>query len=88
MGAVARLFVCAACVLLTFASSAFAQQRGSILGRVFDPDGLPLPGATITVTQAATGFTRTTKPCVTAPPASRQVASNRIVSCDMPAPEG
>src|SRR5262245_51100692 len=59
MGAAARLFVLCACVTVAAVSSAFAQQRGSILGRVFDPDGLPLPGATITVTQASTGFTRT-----------------------------
>ena len=60
MGAVARLFVFGACLTVATVSSAFAQQRGSILGRIVDPDGLPLPGATVTVTQSATGFTRTT----------------------------
>ena len=60
MGAVARLFVFGACLTVATVSSAFAQQRGSILGRIVDPDGLPLPGATVTVTQSATGFTRAT----------------------------
>ena len=60
MGAAARLFVLGACLMLATVSSAVAQQRGSILGRITDPDGLPLPGATVTVTNAATGFTRTT----------------------------
>jgi outer membrane receptor protein involved in Fe transport len=60
MGAAARVFVFGACLMLATLSPAFAQQRGSILGKVVDPDGLPLPGASVTVTQAATGFTRTT----------------------------
>jgi outer membrane receptor protein involved in Fe transport len=58
MGAVARLFVFGACLIVATSSSAFAQQRGSIAGKVSDAGGLPLPGATVTVTQAATGFTR------------------------------
>ncbi|MBI3264481.1 MAG: TonB-dependent receptor [Acidobacteria bacterium] len=37
----------------------FAQQQAAINGKVLDPAGLPLPGATITVTEPATGFTRT-----------------------------
>ena len=45
MGAVARLFVFCACLTVATSSSAFAQQRGSITGKVVDPDGLPLPGA-------------------------------------------
>ena len=40
-------------------SPVFAQQRGSISGRVVDPGGLALPGATVTVTEQNTGFTRT-----------------------------
>jgi hypothetical protein len=36
-----------------------AQQRGSISGKVVDPDGLALPGATVTVKEQNTGFTRT-----------------------------
>ena len=36
-----------------------AQQRGSIGGKILDAEGLPLPGATITVTEQSTGFTRT-----------------------------
>src|SRR5262245_13085863 len=46
-------------VFLVSASTAFAQQRGSILGKVTDPAGLGVPGATITVTEQGTGFTRT-----------------------------
>ncbi len=51
-----HVLAAAACVLL--AASAFAQQRAQIEGRVVDPDGLALPGATITVVNQATGFTR------------------------------
>jgi hypothetical protein len=36
-----------------------AQQRGSITGKVLDPEGLALPGATVTVTEQRSGFTRT-----------------------------
>jgi len=35
-------------------------QNGELNGRVRDPDGLSLPGVTITLTEAATGYTRTT----------------------------
>jgi hypothetical protein len=38
---------------------AAAQQRGSITGKVVDAAGLVLPGATVTVTEQATGFNRT-----------------------------
>src|SRR5687768_208808 len=38
---------------------AAAQQRGSIAGRIVDAGGLPLPGASVTVTEQNTGFTRT-----------------------------
>ena len=44
---------------LVVASTATAQQRGSISGRVLDAGGLVLPGATITITEQNTGFTRT-----------------------------
>jgi hypothetical protein len=37
---------------------AAAQQRGSISGRALDAGGLVLPGATVTVTDQNTGFTR------------------------------
>jgi hypothetical protein len=46
------------CVLL--ASSVFAQQTtGNISGRVVDQQGASIPGATVTATNAATGFLRT-----------------------------
>ena len=38
---------------------AAAQQRGSIAGKVVDAGGLPLPGATVSVSEQSTGFTRT-----------------------------
>jgi hypothetical protein len=57
---VSRLLVFGVCLILAASEAAFGQQRGSIVGRVIDPEGLPLPGATVTVTQAATGFTRST----------------------------
>ncbi|MCC7240783.1 MAG: TonB-dependent receptor [Acidobacteria bacterium] len=50
------LLVC--CLVSSTASLAFAQQRGSIAGKVIDPDGLAMPGATVVVTNAGTGFTR------------------------------
>ena len=56
---VARLVVLCACVFLVAVTPALAQQRGSISGKVLDQDGLALPGATVTVTEERTGFTRT-----------------------------
>ena len=53
-----RVFVGTILALLISAPLA-AQQRGSIGGRVLDADGLPLPGATVTITEQNTGFTRT-----------------------------
>lgn len=38
--------------------SAAAQQMVSISGKITDPEGLALPGATITATEQNTGFTR------------------------------
>jgi hypothetical protein len=43
---------------LLAAAPLFAQQQGSISGKVIDPDGLVLPGATVTVTEQNTGFSR------------------------------
>ncbi len=57
MPAITRLLVVAFCLMAT-SMPALAQQRGSISGRVVDPDGLALPGATVVVTQRDTGFTR------------------------------
>jgi hypothetical protein len=46
---------------LALTPAAQAQTAGANLnGRVTDKDGAPLPGATVTVTQKETGFTRTT----------------------------
>ena len=55
----ARQFVCLAVLTLVAVAPAFAQQRGSISGKVIDAGNLALPGATITVTEQNTGFTRT-----------------------------
>ena len=48
-------------VLCVIAASipAAAQQRGSISGTILDAGGLVLPGATVTITEQNTGFTRT-----------------------------
>jgi Carboxypeptidase regulatory-like domain/TonB dependent receptor/TonB-dependent Receptor Plug Domain len=54
-----RLFVVGACVSLALSSPALGQQRGSVTGRVLDAGGLALPGATVTITEQNTGFTRT-----------------------------
>ena len=53
-----RTLVFIACTLFTAVAPALAQQQGSISGKVLDPDGLALPGATVTVTEQNTGFTR------------------------------
>lgn len=55
---VQQLFVGTILTLL-IATSAAAQQRGSIAGKVVDGGGLPLPGASVTVTEQNTGFART-----------------------------
>jgi hypothetical protein len=47
-----------ALVLILTCGPAAAQQRGSITGTVLDAGGLVLPGATVTVTEQNTGFTR------------------------------
>lgn len=59
MIAVARLILLSASVFLAALSPAAAQQRGSIAGKVLDQDGLAVPGATVTITEERTGFTRT-----------------------------
>ena len=46
-------------LLLVVSQAAFAQQTtGTILGRVTDDQGAAIPGATVTATSPATGFTR------------------------------
>ena len=58
-GRCTRLGVLAVVCALLLPASALAQQRGSISGKVVDPDGLALPGATVTVKEQSTGITRT-----------------------------
>ena len=50
----------AAGVLLATASVLFAQATAAINGRVVDQGGAVLPGATVTITESATGVARTT----------------------------
>ena len=58
-----RLLAGASALALAFAllmpGAAFAQQQGSISGKVLDPDGLALPGATVTIASEGTGYSRT-----------------------------
>ncbi|HMF28196.1 MAG TPA: carboxypeptidase-like regulatory domain-containing protein, partial [Candidatus Cybelea sp.] len=45
--------------MLLSCASAFAQQTtGNIVGRVLDPQGAAIPGATVTAKSSATGYTR------------------------------
>jgi hypothetical protein len=53
------IIVFAALCFVSVSIPALAQQRGSISGKVVDPTGAVLPGATVTVTEQNTGFTRT-----------------------------
>ena len=55
----ARVLVLGVLWVVVAAAPAAGQQRGSISGRVLDAGGLVLPGATITVTDQSTGFSRT-----------------------------
>ena len=49
----------ATCVVMLAALPTYAQQTaGTITGRVIDPQGMAVPGATITAMNAATGFVR------------------------------
>jgi hypothetical protein len=52
-----RLIVFVLCAFLS-AAPLMAQQQASISGKLVDPDGLVLPGATVTVTEQNTGFSR------------------------------
>jgi hypothetical protein len=58
MASAGRFLILVTCLAVTAVLPAFAQQRGTIAGTVLDPDGLALPGATVVVTNTATGFTR------------------------------
>ena len=53
--------ICMFLVFLLFLSSIALAQRdvGSFVGTVFDPDGLPLPGVTVTAKNVQTGLTQT-----------------------------
>jgi hypothetical protein len=53
-----RCFLIVIMALIALAPPATAQQRASLIGRIVDPDGLALPGATVTVLNQNTGFTR------------------------------
>src|SRR5687768_12839336 len=46
-------------VLLLLPLPAVAQQMAEIEGKVVDPDGLGIPGATVTATNDGTGLVRT-----------------------------
>src|SRR5262245_17468516 len=56
-----RLPLCIIIILTSWLTSVFAQAtEGSILGTIFDPAGLPVPNATVTITGTNTGLTRST----------------------------
>ena len=59
MRALTRLLAVVVCTLVAYATPALAQQRASVSGHVFDPEGLALPGATVTLVEQSTGFSRT-----------------------------
>lgn len=58
MLAVTRLVILLVAFVVLASPPAGAQQRGSIGGKVVDAGGLPLPGATVTITEQRTGFNR------------------------------
>ena len=59
MMAFVRVLALGALCFIVATIPAAAQQRGSVSGRILDTDGLVLPGATVTITEQNTGFTRT-----------------------------
>lgn len=59
MLALSRLMVLVALFVVTTAAPVLSQQRGSVSGRVLDAGGLALPGATVTIVEQNTGFSRT-----------------------------
>jgi hypothetical protein len=52
------IFRITAC-FLTFLSALWAQGSGTIVGTVTDPSGAVVPSAEVTVTESATGYSRT-----------------------------
>ena len=54
-----HLFGAALVLLLSCASAVAQQTTGNITGRILDPQGAAVPGATVTAKNAATGFSRT-----------------------------
>ena len=59
MHAALRLGILVGVCLWVAIAPALAQQRGSVGGKVLDAGGLAMPGATVTLTEQNTGFTRT-----------------------------
>ncbi len=55
-----RKVLCFIPLLLLFANSLFGQASASLNGRVTDPQGNPVAGAAVTVTNAASGIARDT----------------------------
>src|SRR5579863_3767042 len=55
-----RTVICCIPLLLLSAISLFGQASASLNGRVTDPQGAPLAGAAVTVTNAAGGIARET----------------------------
>ena len=55
-----RLLGCIVVTAVCCLANVFAQAtEGSILGTIFDPAGLPVPNATVTIKGTNTGLTRT-----------------------------
>src|SRR5262245_23359057 len=51
-----NLFSLVAALLILAATMAGQDTRGAISGRISDPSGAVIPGATVVITNAATGF--------------------------------
>jgi hypothetical protein len=56
----ARSLLFTVLLLLLVSTASFAQATAQLNGKVVDESGAVLPGVTVTATQTATGFTRTT----------------------------
>ncbi len=60
MQIVANRVICGCALVLLLATMAFAQSTSLLNGRVADPSGAGVPGASITLTETDTGLHRTT----------------------------